>query len=101
MKAFRPIKDYIINLKEGDLAQDCFGNISKVVRISYRGQDIGGLNFVGYYVEFGSNGGTISHSIKEGEILATLPLIDKYKRMDEIPENMITEDFEDILKIYR
>jgi hypothetical protein len=74
----RPTREDIESLKIGDLAPDCFGNVSKVVTIFAKKEDISGKLFACYYVEFGSNGGTISNSIKEGEPVPTIPATSKY-----------------------
>ena len=63
-----PTRDDINNLVVGDVAPHSLGE-SPVVSISYIGDDVNGKRFVGYYCQFGANGGTISGSLKEGEIL--------------------------------
>ncbi len=67
----------IQSLKEGDLAPDAFGRLKKVKEIQYRRDDVNGLAFVGYTVEFGPNS-TISNSMKEGRILRTVELSKYY-----------------------
>lgn len=67
------------SLKVGDVLQETidtrnsqalpdarWGTPRRVVKISYRGDDIHGKAYVGFYTEFGK-GATISGSIKEGE----------------------------------
>lgn len=91
MIAFRPNKEWIENLQVGDMAIDVFGNISKVVEISFRGKDLNGREYVGYYTAHGvGTGSKISHSAKEGEIIPTLPLTSKYHRIDNVPGEIVT-----------
>jgi len=70
-------KEKIQTLKAGDFAPDCFGNLVKVVEISFRGVDVNGLAYVGYSTEFGPNS-SISNSMKEGKILRTVDLSNHY-----------------------
>jgi len=81
----KPTRKAVENLKVGDLAPDCFGRMNKVTSITYHGDDIHGKAYVGYYVEFGDNA-QISGSLKEDEILATVPLTAKYIRRDLYPK---------------
>lgn len=62
-----PTKADIENLKEGDLAPNCFGEESPITQIFAKDTDISGRKFICYYVKFGPNG-QISHSLTEGEI---------------------------------
>jgi len=78
---WRPEKNEIVGLKVGDVALDVFGGFSKVVEITCMRQDVKGKWFVHYYTDFGP-GSRISHSAKEGEIVATIPLIEKYHRSE-------------------
>lgn len=80
MKAFKPTKEWIENLAVGDIALDTFGNLRKVVSITYRGINILGKSYVGYYLEFGDS--RISEASTEDSIQTTIPLIDKYNRVD-------------------
>lgn len=68
-----PSEADVRELKIGDLAPDCFGRLSKVTEIFARDVDIHGDRFVCYYTEFGANG-SMSHSMKEGELVRTVPL---------------------------
>jgi len=79
MKAiiFKPAKAWIENLREGDLAPDCFGRLAEVVRVSYRGTDTLGREFVGVDLLFGERG-TISDSYKAGRIHRSVPLCNRY-----------------------
>ena len=70
---FMPDRDYIQALEVGDLAPNAFGELARVASITFRGVDVKGKLFVGYYVEFG-NGGTMSHSLKEDRVDRTARL---------------------------
>jgi hypothetical protein len=72
-----PTRVEIESLKEGDLAPDCFGHWRRVTRIYAGGNDINGKAYVYYYTEFGVNG-SISNSLKEGQINRTITLTAKY-----------------------
>ena len=91
MIAFRPNKEWIENLKVGDMALDCFGNVSEVVEIFCRSVVVKtGRIFVGYYTKLDDTS-KISHTATEGEIVPTLPLTNKYNRIDNVPEEIVTE----------
>lgn len=68
---FIPTRDFVEDLKVGDIAPSSIGGWRTVKQITYRGDDVNGKAYVGYYVDFG-NGSTLSHSIKEGELVRTL-----------------------------
>jgi hypothetical protein len=72
-----PTREQVENLKEGDLAIDCFGKMRKVTRICHRGVDIHGRAFVGYYTEHGTNG-SISHGMKEDTLVRTVATSQRY-----------------------
>jgi hypothetical protein len=72
-----PTIDDVNDLQEGDMVPDCFGRLSPVMSITYRGNDVHGKAYVGYYTKFSDNA-TISGSMKEGEYLATVPMTSKY-----------------------
>jgi len=78
--AWRPNRQDLEALKLGDYALNPFGSFAKIVEISFRGTDINGKYYVGYYTEFGKNG-SISNSIKEGEILPTVAITGEYNRI--------------------
>lgn len=99
-KAYRATREWIENLMVGDKAPDCFGKVAKVVRIFCRGLNIHGQMYVGYYTEFGGDGGSISSSVTEGEVFSTVALTAKYHQMQLVPRDIITEvrsnnDFQD------
>jgi hypothetical protein len=74
---FKPSRKYIENLKVGDLALIPYGRLSKVVKITFRGDDISGHAYVGVELEDGENS-TITSSYKAGELVRTLDLTSKY-----------------------
>lgn len=84
---WRPTRDDVESLTVGDLALDCFGNLVPVMSIAYRGIDIKGKAYVGFYLRFGAEGSTstISASIKEGEPVDTLATTQKWHRSENIP----------------
>jgi|WetSurMetagenome_2_1015567.scaffolds.fasta_scaffold494268_1 hypothetical protein len=86
---FVPTRKEVEELREGDAALDCFGKLRRVMRITYRGVDIYGRAYVGFYTAFGENGGSISHSYKEGELVRTVALSNRYTsaECDRIEQN--------------
>jgi len=76
---FKPSRQYVENLKVGDLALNPYGRLSKVVNITYRGETVktnwqeGGKAYVGVELKT-SEYSTITTSYKEGELVATIPL---------------------------
>ncbi len=87
---FTPSRSWIENLQIGDMAIDCFGKQRKVVGIFAKGNDLKGKAFVCYYTEFNHNS-KISHSAKEGEVVSTIPVINKYHTTWDIPKELIIE----------
>jgi hypothetical protein len=81
----KPTREDVQSLKVGDLAPDCFGKMSPVVRIYATGEDLHGRAYVLYYVAFGEAGGAISGAMTEDEIVPTVPVIDRWKRCDLVP----------------
>ena len=63
-----PEADDVRNLKVGAVAPGCFGD-SEVTEIYALQQDLHGAWFVCYYVRHGSNNGTMSESMKAGELI--------------------------------
>jgi hypothetical protein len=82
----RPTLDDIESLQVGDLVPDCFGTLSPITSIAYRGVDVHGKAYVGYYTKFSDNA-SISGSLKESEYLATVPMTSKYNRTENYPNN--------------
>ena len=82
----RPTLDDIERLQVGDFVPDCFGKLSPITSITYRGTDIHGKAYVGYYTKFGDNA-SISGSLKESECLATVPMTNKYSRRENYPNS--------------
>lgn len=66
-----PTKSEVINLMAGDLVTNCFGKLVEVTRIIYRGQDINGRCYVGFYTKFGIDA-EMSQTIKEDENIFTI-----------------------------
>ena len=60
-----PNREFIENLQVGDIAPDCFGKLSQVTDITFRGTDIHGKKFVGVYLVSGA--GKISAAYKEDQ----------------------------------
>lgn len=73
--AFVPTRAFIESLQVGDFAPNAFGRVGVVTSIAYRGVDINGAAYVGYYVTNGKDSqGQASCSLKEGQILRSLRL---------------------------
>ena len=72
-----PTRAEIEDLRENDLAPDCFGNWKRVTRVFARGMDVNGRAYVCFYTEFGPTS-SISNSLKEGELHRTVALTGKY-----------------------
>jgi hypothetical protein len=88
-KFFIPTKHEIINLEVGSLAPDFNGKMKEVTEIVARGKDVNGKLFVNYYTKFG-NLGSVSNSMKEGELDRNLPLCNEYtsSELDDIEAKM-------------
>ena len=65
-------RDDVLSIREGDILANCFGRCEMVTSITYRGVDINGRAFVGFYQTFGEGGGGMSNSVKEGEAVVTV-----------------------------
>ena len=80
---FKPSRKYVESLKVGDLALNPYGQLSKVVKIAYRGETVkigrqeGGKAYVGVELENGEYS-TITSSYKEGSLVRTLALTSQY-----------------------
>ena len=81
----KPTRENIENLKIGDYAPHCFGAWGKVNSITFRGNDIHGKAYVGYYVQWHGEDSSISQSIKEDEIVATIPVTRKWNQAQLAP----------------
>lgn len=79
-----PTKHDCENLKVGDLVPNPFGKLGVVTEISYRGIDINGASYVGFYVTWHDDG-IISDSFKQDKVQMTLPLCNKYNRSELVP----------------
>jgi len=75
---FFPTVEDVLKLGPGHLAPNCFGQLAPVAEVFARGRDVEGRWFACYYVHHGDNGGMISESIKEGEIVRTVPLSSRF-----------------------
>lgn len=82
----------IERLKVGDLAPFVFG-MAEVTEIYARKVDIHGAPFVCYYVKHGSHNGTMSASMKVGEIIRSFPACDKFNsaELDTLEKEMRTD----------
>jgi hypothetical protein len=58
----------------GATAMSPFGRPAMVTKVYARGVDVNGKAYVCFYVEHGENGGAISNSLKEGELVRTVQL---------------------------
>ena len=76
----RPTRDDIESLQVGDLAPDCFGKMSPVTSIIYRGVNVKGKAFVGFYTAFGENNSSISGSMTEDETVSTIQITQAFKQ---------------------
>ena len=81
----KPTRQDVESLKVGDIAPNCFGDNGTVKEITYRGIDIHGKAYVGYYVTWHDDTSRISESLKENEVLSTVPLTEKYNRRENYP----------------
>ena len=91
---FKPSRKYVESLKVGDLAVNPYGRLSKVVNITYRGDDIKGRAYVGVELENGEYS-TITSSYKEGELVRTLALSAQFTsaQCDEIEAKRPEDDY--------
>lgn len=80
-----PTRHDIENLKVGDTVPNCFGRLGTIVEISYRGYDINGMAYVGYYVTWHDGDSRISDSLKENQVNMTVPLSEKYNTSENVP----------------
>lgn len=71
-KYYVPTRKEVEAVQVGSQAPDCFGRMAEVKEVFGRGDDINGKAYVCYYTYFGSNGGSISNSLKEDELLRSV-----------------------------
>lgn len=81
-----PTREDVESLQVGDFAPDCFGKMSKVVKITYRGTNVHGKAYVGFYTEFGDNKSSMSGSLVEDEVVSTVPLARVYRQAHLAPK---------------
>jgi hypothetical protein len=74
----RPSREDVLGLEVGDLALDCFQKYQKVTEIYGRGDDVSGRAYVCFYTDFGG-GSQMSGSYKEGKLVRTVTLTNRYK----------------------
>jgi hypothetical protein len=74
---FMPTRAYVAGLQAGDAAPDCFGSMSTVAEITYRGEDAQGRAYVGYATAFGVNA-RITNSLKQDRITRSVALSNRY-----------------------
>ena len=55
MQKFIPTKEWIRNLKVGDLVPDCYGNMNKIESITEKGKDCNGKEYIICFLEFCNN----------------------------------------------
>jgi len=91
---FKPSRQYIESLKVGDLAVNPYGRLSKVVKITFRGDDTKGRAYVGVELENGEFS-TITNSYKQGELVSTLALSAQFTsaQCDEIEAKRPEDDY--------
>ena len=80
----RPTREDIYGLRVGDMALNPFGRYAPVTRIYAQKDDINGKAFVCYYTTLGT-GAAVSNTAQEGEVTATLPVLQKYKQVRLVP----------------
>ena len=78
---YLPKRDDIQNFSVGQWAVDCFGKLGIITDIFGRGNDTTGRAYICYYVQFGPHS-TISRSLKENELVRTVPLCNKFKSFE-------------------
>ena len=87
-----PTREDIMDLRVGDKAMDCFGNMAEITSI-FAGprKNDKGRYFVCFYTKFGDNG-EMSGSYVENEILRTVPLCQKYTsaEIDKMEQRALT-----------
>jgi hypothetical protein len=86
---FVPTRETIESLTVGSRALDCFGRMSNVVKIAYRGTTRDGRAYVGFYTRLGDHS-TISQSYVEGRLVRTVPLTGWFTshELDQIEKQM-------------
>ena len=91
LMAFVPTRSFVQNLQVGDLALDCFGKLSPVTSIFAQRDDIKGKAFVCYYTKHSENS-SMSHSMKEGEVVYTMEMSRWWKQTCLVPDTNKSSD---------
>ncbi len=84
---FVPTEKDVAELNIGDRALNPFGRWAEVTEISFRGVDIHGFQFVGFYTSQGP-GSTISGVYKVGDLVRTVGLRQTSDDLDGIQAEM-------------
>lgn len=82
--ATRPTREDVEALQVGGLAPDVWGRMRAVTEIYARGEDTAGRAYVCYYTAMSATS-SVSGSMKEGETVSTLPLVNRFGRVAEVP----------------
>lgn len=90
-----PTKEDIDSVAIGRHELSPFGQWKKVTEIYARGKDEAGRSYVCFYVEM-SETGSISQSMKEGELIRTLPLCNK---LNSAECNELEKLFQNVTKL--
>lgn len=85
---FVPTEKDVAELKVGDRALNPFGRWAEVTEISFRGTDVRGFQFVGFYTSQGPNS-TISGTYKVGELVRHVGLVQKSTDLDDVQAEMV------------
>ena len=85
-EAFVPGIDTVAELRPGMEAVTVLGRFP-VAEIAYRGTDIEGAPFVGFYVITGPTGGRMSGNYKAGELVLTIGICGCFNSADALALN--------------
>lgn len=90
-KYYVPTRKEVEAVKVGSMAPNCFGEMAEVKEVFGRGDDINGKAYVCYYTYFGKDGGSISNSLKEDELLRSVAACRNYTswELDEIERAIV------------
>lgn len=87
-----PTRSQVESLHVGDMAINPFGKMAEVTEVFARGVDVKGRAYICYYTRTGTETGSMSNSMTEGELVRTVPLTFKYTsvELDRIERAMNT-----------